>query len=205
MKLVLLNTTDSGSGGAEAAYQLHRSLREIGVTSTLIVRRSTRPDETVVSAWAASDRLRLRLSGRLDRLPLLVEANHPARWSVGWLPNGVGRLITRFNPDVIHLHWIGVGFVPVAALRRLSRPILWTLHNSWPLTGGCHLPGDCDRYQTTCGRCPLLGSRRGRDASRWLWRWKRQQWRDLPITLVAPSRWMADRARSSSLFRANAG
>jgi glycosyltransferase involved in cell wall biosynthesis len=89
----------------------------------------------------------------------------------------------------------------VETLRRFGRPIVWTLHDSWAFTGGCHVPNDCVRYRESCGRCPVLGSTREADLSRRVWARKRRAWSDLDLTLVAPSRWLADCARSSSLFR----
>jgi glycosyltransferase involved in cell wall biosynthesis len=47
----------------------------------------------------------------------------------------------------------------------------------------------------------VLGSRSERDLSRAVWLRKRHAWRDLDITAVAPSRWLAGEARRSSLFR----
>jgi glycosyltransferase involved in cell wall biosynthesis len=105
------------------------------------------------------------------------------------------------RPDLLHLHWIVEGFVQIEAMRRLPAPIVWTLHDSWPFTGGCHLPGNCRRYEKSCGCCPVLGSSREGDLSRRVWARKRTAWRKLQLTCVAPSRWLADCARASSLLR----
>jgi glycosyltransferase involved in cell wall biosynthesis len=74
------------------------------------------------------------------------------------------------------------------------------MHDSWPFTGGCHVPAECTRYRDACGACPALGSDREDDLSRQVFARKRLAWRDRPIRLVAPSRWLAGAARSSALF-----
>ena len=79
-------------------------------------------------------------------------------------------------------------------------PIVWTLHDSWAFTGGCHVPGNCQGYKERCGGCPQLGSQHAWDLSRWVWNRKRKFWRGIPLTIVTPSRWLADCARSSSLL-----
>jgi glycosyltransferase involved in cell wall biosynthesis len=89
----------------------------------------------------------------------------------------------------------------VETLRKFNRPIVWTLHDSWAFTGGCHVPFDCTRYRENCGVCPVLGSASEKDLSRWTWNRKARAWRDLDLTVVTPSRWLAECARSSSLFR----
>jgi glycosyltransferase involved in cell wall biosynthesis len=87
-----------------------------------------------------------------------------------------------------------------AALPQFGRPIVWTLHDMWPFTGGCHYDNECGRYSQSCGRCPVLGSERERDLSRLVWNRKRRAWSELEIRVIAPSRWLADCARRSSLF-----
>ena len=76
------------------------------------------------------------------------------------------------------------------------------MHDMWPFTGGCHYDEGCGRYRQSCGRCPQLGSNRERDLSRWVWNQKSRNWRKIPMTIVAPSRWIAECARQSSLFGA---
>jgi glycosyltransferase involved in cell wall biosynthesis len=116
------------------------------------------------------------------------------------LPDKVPAEVAEINPDLIHLHWLGAGFLGVETLGKLTRPIVWTMHDSWPFTGGCHVPFDCQKYRQSCGGCPILGSSRERDLSRWNWKRKEKAWHGLNLTMVAPSRWLADCAQSSSLF-----
>ena len=115
------------------------------------------------------------------------------------LASGMSRA-SKLMPDVLHLHWIPKGFVRVEDIQKVRTPIIWTLHDSWPFTGGCHLPGDCIGYQVKCGACPVLGSEVDNDLSRNIWKRKKQSYPLTRITLVAPSHWMADKARSSSLL-----
>jgi glycosyltransferase involved in cell wall biosynthesis len=71
----------------------------------------------------------------------------------------------------------------------------------WPFTGGCHYSGTCDGYKASCGGCPHLSSRSKHDLSFWTLRAKKKNWDIAHMTLVAPSRWLKERARESSLFR----
>jgi glycosyltransferase involved in cell wall biosynthesis len=71
----------------------------------------------------------------------------------------------------------------------------------WGFTGGCHVTGECDRYTASCGSCPQLNSNKDRDLSRWVWERKVKAWKDLNLTLVSPSSWLADCASASSIFR----
>ena len=70
----------------------------------------------------------------------------------------------------------------------------------WPFTGGCHYSGECDRYTQSCGVCPQLHSNQNWDISRWVWQRKNKAWKNLNLTIITPSRWLADCAKNSSLF-----
>src|SRR3546814_57929 len=73
----------------------------------------------------------------------------------------------------------------------------------WPLTGGCHYSGGCEKFLVECCQCPQLGSRIPFDLARWQWQRKYRSRRDARINYVALSRWMADYARRSPLTFGN--
>src|SRR5690606_17169412 len=101
-------------------------------------------------------------------------------------------------------HVAGRGAAPITMLNRLDRyPLVWTLRDMWPLTGGCHYSNGCEKFLVGCNRCPELSSNFPIDLSRWQWRRKYRSRRNVPITYVALSRWMADYARRSPLTFGN--
>jgi glycosyltransferase involved in cell wall biosynthesis len=159
-------------------------------------------DPTVIGGETAQERGLARARPHLDSILLRFSPNRQrGTWSAAWLPSNVRRNINRQDPDIVHLHWICGGYVPVQALRALGRPLVWTLHDMWPFTGGCHYSGDCTRYEQSCGACPQLNSAHTPDLSRWVWNRKKRQWRQLQLTAVGISHWLAHCARCSSLFR----
>ena len=206
MRVLTLSAYDDVGGAARAAYRLNRGLNSIGVEATMLVRHQQRDDprvNTVAQVGGQIGQQQSRLAYLLDRRPLsLYRHKRKDRYfSLNWLPSGIARQVHTLDPDIVHLHWVGQGFVPVGALRRFQQPIVWTLHDSWAFTGGCYLPYGCTRFEGRCGRCPHLGSSRDLDASRWTWERKHSQWRDLDLTIVTPSRWLADCSKRSSLFQ----
>lgn len=62
------------------------------------------------------------------------------------------------------------------------------------------MPGECSRFERSCGKCPVLGSDQENDWSRRIWINKMDAWRDVRLVGVAPSNWLAEKARASSLF-----
>src|SRR5262249_8362631 len=121
-------------------------------------------------------------------------------WTVGWVPRRLDRAIRRLRPDIVHLHWTGNGFLPIWALARLDRPMVWTLRDMWAFTGGCPYTAGCERYREACGACPQLRSSAEEDLSRRVWQRKRRYWRSLDLWLVPLSNWLAECAGKSSLL-----
>lgn len=202
MNVVHLSTNDIRGGAARAAYRLHQGLRHAGVGSYIWTQSKTSddsyvfgPSSNIAKAWA-------KLRPRLDRLLLRF---YPDRervpYSVQWVPSGIYKKIAQLNPDVINLHWICGGYLNIGSIARLNKPLVWTLHDMWPFTGGCHYDQGCGRYAQSCGACPQLHSRRERDLSRFIWRRKKRAWKDTDLTIVALSQWLAKCACKSSLFK----
>lgn len=137
----------------------------------------------------------------LDSLPLLFYPDREkTTFSPAILPDRLSSMAQALNPDLINLHWIGAGFIRLESLTNFRKQLVWTLHDSWAFTGGCHIPFNCTRYRQMCGTCPALGSRRDNDLSRKIWRRKQKAWKSVNLTVVTPSRWLAECAKASSLF-----
>jgi glycosyltransferase involved in cell wall biosynthesis len=202
MKVLHLSTTDIQGGAARGAFWLHTALRRCGVDSHILVDRKYSDCDSVSERSLLGGRLARGFRSKLDALPLhMYRKSSESYWSVGWVPNGIPRDIASSEADIVHLHWIGQGFVPVGALPRFRRPVVWTMRDMWSFTGGCHHTATCTRFTEACGACPQLQSESERDLSRRLWQHKNRNWQSVDLWLVAISNWLADCAKSSSLFR----
>lgn len=122
-------------------------------------------------------------------------------FSTACLPESLGTKVAKLNPDIVHLFWVNGGFLNIETLRNIKKPVVWTLHDMWPFTGGCHYDEMCGRFRNSCGNCPILNSEKEKDLSRKVWKRKEKYWKGVEIVVVATSYWIADMARSSSLFK----
>jgi glycosyltransferase involved in cell wall biosynthesis len=202
MKIAMLNTFDGGGGAARSAFRLHQGLLASDIKSVFITLYKKRADPAIVSGPTRLNKVIALIRPLLDMIPMKLYRNRDQRqpFSTAYIPP---QRITRkavANSDLVHLHWIVHGFLNVEYLAEAQRPIVWTLHDSWAFTGGCHLPAACTRYQSKCGQCPQLGSTTDRDLTRLNWHRKARAWKDLKLVIVAPSHWLATCAKNSSLF-----
>jgi len=202
MNLLILNTFDNQGGAAIATYRLHQGFQSIGIDSSLLVQSKKTDDHHVFGPSTLYQKFFANLRPDIDGIATKLYCNREkVFFSPAWLPEKLAANVARFNPDIVHLFWVNSGFLKIETLKKLNRPIVWTLHDMWPFTGGCHYDNECGKFQHSCGNCPILNSGRERDLSRRVWKRKIKSWRDIPIVVVATSHWLADCARSSSIFR----
>ncbi|NOG51692.1 MAG: glycosyltransferase [Chloroflexi bacterium] len=202
MKALHINTDESRGGAARSANRLYAAQRIVGTDARMLVlRRSTR-DPNVDSV--PLNRLQRLIRRRVIHLDRPSKRAYPeyrgGDWSTGRVSTPVLGYLERARPDVVNLHWLGGGMLSVEALARIRAPIVWTLHDMWAVTGGCHYAGSCVLYRTGCGSCPQLRSTQPRDISASTWERKRRSWRDLNLTIVTPSRWLADIVKESPIL-----
>jgi len=203
MKVCLVNTHDNTGGAAIAAYRLHQALQQTGIDSRMLVQHKITSDDTVLGPDTGDEDRLARIRRNIDRrlVYLYPRRNREATWSINAFPHRIASKINALNPDIVHLHWIGFGFVPVSEIRKIKKPIVWTLHDMWAFTGGCHYAGDCTRYREQCGRCPQMRSHTNYDLSSFVWKRKAVSWKDTNLVAVCPSKWLAECAKQSTLFK----
>jgi glycosyltransferase involved in cell wall biosynthesis len=200
MKVLLLNNADIESGAARATTRLQEGVRARGVDARLLVQRKFGDSPLVDGPETGFGKaLGLARPTLEQQIFGIAPRKIAGPFSPSFLPDRLARRSADFSPDIVHLNWVAQ-MMRLETLRDFRVPIVWTLHDSWPFTGGCYLPGDCTRYRGSCGTCPTLRSSQERDLSRRVWQRKRRAWQGLSLTLVAPSHWMGDCARASSLF-----
>lgn len=141
----------------------------------------------------------------LNKLPKLL---HPQRlrtmpynadfWGVDCAAD-----INLQQASCVHLHWIADARVSLRALKKIYSPIVWTMHDVWPLTGGCHCNQECMQWQTGCQGCPQMQQGlAGFSITALAWKHKKTAYAAVPFLYpVTPSRWLGDMVRASPLFR----
>lgn len=109
------------------------------------------------------------------------------------------------SADVIHLHWI-CGILSIKDIQKLQatgKPMIWTCHDSWPFTGGCHVRYGCTKYMNTCGQCEMIQSDKSHDHSYRVMKRKMKLLSNSHIVFVAPSKWIMESIKNSAIFSGN--
>jgi glycosyltransferase involved in cell wall biosynthesis len=205
MKITIVNTSDIRGGAAIAAFRLFKALREKLPGTRMLVRDKLLFTESVTGLnQTASQRIFIRLRFFLELLSFIIRAKNKEKWFT-FSPANFGQNILNRpeirEADIIHLHWVNDGFLSLKNIRKLvdtGKPIVWTLHDMWAFTGGCHYPGSCGNFTGNCGNCPFLKSPAENDWSNKIHFEKSKIYTKNNVSFIAVSNWMAENARKSS-------
>ena len=208
MKILQISTYDITGGAARAAYRLHRGLLQIGQDCRMLVRYKASTDDSIFclipknQAEKVNEEFFLSVaiqeqyinSHRTDISNTLFSLPYPG-YDLSSLPMVQAA-------DIINLHWVAQYQSPLTLhkLFDLRKAVVWTLHDQWAFTGGCHYSAGCEKYQSDCVGClQLADDLFGLPAA--VLKDKLRFFKDANLTIVTPSRWMAECARQSRLFK----
>ena len=193
-----ISTSDSIGGSGRSAYKIHTGLKDLGLTSHMLVGVKSLSD-TDIEAIAHTKRLKL-----LDRV--FTEINDRLSWQYLHYPSSsqLSKHTWFHNADIVQMYNTHGGYFSHSVLPALSkkRPLVWRLSDMWPFTGHCSYSYDCDRWKTGCGSCPILDEhpKLRRDTTAFLWRHKEKIYKRSRIDVVAPSKWILRLAQESPLL-----
>jgi len=208
MKILHISTFDTLGGAAKAAYRLHRGLLEIGEDSEVLVKRKTSTDDSIFCIGQTKSCEEFEdgdFSGRVIQehyINLHRTEISDTIFSFAYPGYDVSVLPVVKTADIINLHWIARYQSPktLHKLFRLGKPVIWTLHDQWAFTGGCHYTAGCEKYLQNCSGCLQLDDDPF-DLPEAVLEDKVKLFRGGNLTVVTPSRWLAVCARKSRLFK----
>jgi len=208
MKILQISTCDINGGAARATYRLHRGLQEIGQDCRMLVRHKESQDDSVVLADAEEMPENPNEDFFLSDIiqPYYIDSNQTelsnTLFSLSYPGYDLSELPFVRTADVINLHWVAQyqSLVTLHRLFSLGKPVVWTLHDQWAFTGGCHYSAGCEKYQADCVECPQLRDDPFNLPAAIL-KDKLEIFKNADLTIVTPSRWMASCARKSKLFK----
>ena len=157
MNILFLNTSKDTGGAAIAASRISHAIEKKGIQTVFICRKESKIN-FFRFIW---ERLVIFISNGFNRGKVF-------QVSIANTGTDISKLDVVKNADIIHIHWINQGFLSLRDLKKLialGKPIVWTMHDMWPMTSICHYAWGCNRYEKQCGRCLFLNSLKESDLS----------------------------------------
>lgn len=155
MKVLQVNVRLQEGGAARIALDLHRQLNDSGIESRFAYGWGEKGSRSLFETnvpfsfqagqqiQVASNMLLHRVVG-IDCVPPIGQARRALVEAIRWA-------------DVIHLHVIHSYFLPIGWLIKeltgAHKPVVWTAHDYWMLTGRCASTEGCEGWKSGCGCC----------------------------------------------------
>ena len=204
MRVIHLSTEDQ-YGAGKTAVRISDSVRQQGVDSDVYVVRTGAGSSSCVIRRGVYEQIKGVVDIKLDEMKI-------AKYSGQGLFHPVGGGIDFSNADyikdadIINFHWVNYGIWSQQLMKQLSKmkkPVVWTMHDMWPFTGGCHYDEECGKYLVRCGACPVLQSTDSKDVSARSFQKKNSLYSCNNITFVGPSKWITECAGKSAIVNQN--
>jgi len=202
LKVVHICAEIAPGGAAHSTLNLHHGLLDLGIESWIL----TGASRGIVKNCVALPDTNIEKESIQCLAEDLVWGNRTQLSNSHFSLDLSGRSIVNHpliaDADVVNLHWVAdfLSSFNIAELASLRKPVVWTLHDMRPLTGGCHFSAGCARYQDECGNCPQLQYDYLNFTKRSLGAMSEAASLLQPF-FVAPSNWMLQNIRNSRVSR----
>lgn len=204
MKVLMVNTSERTGGAAVACHRLLDALNKQGIEATMLVRDKQTDNPYVI---ALRKPLYMKLCFLYERFIIwatnLFSRKNLFTVSIANTGADITRLPAFKEADIIHLHWVNQGMLSLKGIRKIlasGKPVVWTMHDMWPLTAICHHAQGCNRYQTACQACPYLRFPSKNDLSHRVFNQKMEVYAQGNLHMVAVSRWLSALVKQSTLL-----
>ena len=194
-----VSTKDRG-GAAIAGIRLHKGLLKQGVGSKFLFQEEKTTDIEESYYWRKKEKtLKQQLLAKLAFRQTIQQKNKqklarlPRNYEMFSFVNSDADITQHplYNEaDIINLHWVPRFLDYPSFFKKCKKPLVWTLHDTNPFSGGFHYKGDLERNKGVIV-----------DLNKLTYNVKKQAYSYNPsLTVVTPSRWMYEEAKNSELL-----
>ena len=192
MKILHLSYS-SCNGAGNAARRLHESLKRADCCHSKFVYFQPYRNSHAQIGW---------LEKKINGLANILIQNIAKSESLNIVPTSLLRYINRSDADIVHLHWIQGEMISINQIAKITKPIVWTFHDMWPVCGSEHYTHErdyIDGYEND--KADLTGRGSVHWIRRWTWNRKRKAFSAMHFKVLTPGTWMTSCAKESHLFK----
>lgn len=202
MKIAQINTVCGNGSVGRITVDIYHALKKEGHEGKIYYGRRTAPENVDAERFGSTWDMGRHVLGTF------FTGTH------GFCSKGQTKRLVEtlkdYDPDLIHLHNIHGFYLNVEILfdylKKCGKPVVWTLHDCWAFTGHCAYfdYAGCEKWKTECFHCPQYRSSYPyalfKDGSRENYERKKVAFVGVErLTLVTPSKWLADLVKQSFL------
>ncbi|MDD3875062.1 MAG: glycosyltransferase [Bacteroidales bacterium] len=170
VKILHIISYDWG-GAAKAAIRLHEGLIQSDVESSILLKWQSQKsirNSYEFKLQPEKYSLRRKLKNKIKQYKNLLFPqkqeidylrNAPEGYHLFTIPNSkfdIAKHPLISKVDIVHLHWVSEFIDYSTFFKKVDKPVVWTMHDMNPFTGGCHHSLECNKYKDDCKNCIQL-------------------------------------------------
>jgi glycosyltransferase involved in cell wall biosynthesis len=135
--VIMISHNNFAGGAARAAARLYACLsknREIEFRVAHKMGDDPKIKELKIFRWFLS-----AIATRLDIFICKLIEPYNNEWQTAAFFGAItARSINKSNLSIVNLHWLGHGLISLRQIKKINKPIIWTLHDEWILNSISH-------------------------------------------------------------------
>ena len=202
LKILHINYYDKVGGAAIAVNRIHDSFLENEIDSKILVANKISTNSKVIGPSSTIEeifwKVRISINRKIEKFEKkkLYDSN-----SYNLIKNNFVKKINEIDCDIVNLHWIGNNLISINDIKKINKPIVWTMHDMWPYTGSEHYTFS-KRYVEGYTIENKSKENKGYDIEKYCWEQKKRHY-PKNISIVATSNWQLNNVKNSMLFKNN--
>ena len=140
MKILHLNYHQNQGGASISCNRLVNALNKNNIQSKLLVSKKGNSYDNVIGQFSSSQELIVhKVKKKLSiYIKQFFDADDIYKDSIAFFNSGLPKKIENSNFDIVNFHWISNEMISIEEIKKIKKPLVWTLVDMWPFIGSTH-------------------------------------------------------------------
>jgi glycosyltransferase involved in cell wall biosynthesis len=200
LKIIFISYCDSGGGAAKAFYNLCLSCKNDSRNNFLVIEKRSKNKKIYLFKKGFFGKVLRRFRYLIAQVILLNQNLYVM--SLNIIKSGLSDFVNQSNFDIVNFHWINCETISISEIRKINKPIVWTFHDMWPISGIYHY--DLDKKYFNSNTKSFVKRKYFNFLDNFIKKKKLAIFKEKKINIISPSKWRLNKAKKSNLIYNNA-
>ena len=195
MKILFVSYCDDGGGASKAAYNLCSSFTNDFNNKLLVIDKRSKNIKVYLFKKGFIGKVLRRLRYLIAQIIFINQKLYVM--SLNIISSGVANYINKSSFDIVNFHWINCETISLSEINKINKPIVWTLHDMWPISGIYHYSIDKKYFNNECKN--FFKKKYFNFLDRFTKKRKELLFKNKKIHIISPSKWLLEEAKKTGL------
>ncbi len=195
MKISFISYCDGGGGAAKAVFNLYKSFKKKTYCKLIVIDKREKNNEIILHQKGIIGKIFRRLRYLVAQLIFLNQKFYVM--SLNIINSNLGKKINKLKFDIVNLHWINCETISLSEIKKINKPIVWTLHDMWPISGIYHY--NLDKKYFNAETKNIIIKKYFNFLDRLTKNRKQKLFTEKRINIISPSKWLLDEAKRTNI------